>query len=111
MESDNPAVTRRLTKYVFLDVVGFSKRTAEDQARIVRRLNSIVTESLAAHEIGEEGRIVIPTSDGMCVALIGRHQSYDVHLQVALGILKSLHAHNLETPETARRFLVRIGIN
>jgi hypothetical protein len=92
-------------------VVGFSKRTAEDQARIVRRLNSIVTESLAAHEIGEEDRIVVPTGDGMCVALIGRHPSYDVHLQLALGILKTLHAHNLETPEKARRFLVRIGIN
>jgi len=48
MESDNPEVTRRFTKYVFLDVVGFSKRTAEDQARIVRRLNSIVTASAVA---------------------------------------------------------------
>lgn len=111
METDEPQVTRRFTKYVFLDVVGFSKRTAEDQARIVRRLNTIVTESLASHEIDEEDRIVIPTGDGMCIALIGRHPAYDVHLQLALSILKSLHTHNRETPERARRFLVRVGIN
>jgi hypothetical protein len=30
METDEPEVTRRFTKYVFLDVVSFSKRTAED---------------------------------------------------------------------------------
>jgi class 3 adenylate cyclase len=111
METDEPEVTRGFTKYVFLDVVGFSKRTAEDQARIVRHLNTIVTESLASYEIGEEARIVIPTGDGMCIALIGRHPAYDVHLQLALSILKSLHTHNRETPEQARRFLVRVGIN
>jgi hypothetical protein len=47
----------------------------------------------------------------MCVALIGRHPSYDVHLRLALGILKSLHDYNWETPVRARRFSVRIGIN
>lgn len=111
METDAVEVTRRFTKYVFLDVVGFSRRTAEDQARIVRRLNAVVTESLAAHEIPEEDRIVIPTGDGMCIALIGRHPAYDVHLQLALSILTSLHTLNRETPERARRFRVRIGIN
>jgi class 3 adenylate cyclase len=111
METGEPEVTRRFTKYVFLDVVGFSKRTAEDQARIVRRLNSIVTESLDEHEVSEEDRIVIPTGDGMCIALIGRHPAYDVHLRLALSIFKSLHSYNRETPERARRFLVRVGIN
>jgi hypothetical protein len=46
----------------------------------------------------------------MCIALIGLHP-YDVHVQLALGILKSLYNYNKETDEKARRFKIRIGIN
>src|SRR2546423_5698236 len=110
MGTDSPEVIRRPAKYIFLDVVQFSMRTAEDQSRIVHRLNSIVRESLGSHGIKEEDRILIPTGDGMCIALIGLHQ-YDVHVRFALSILKSLHNYNEATAERARRFQIRIGIN
>jgi class 3 adenylate cyclase len=110
MGTDSPEVIRRPAKYIFLDVVQFSMRTAEDQSRIVHRLNSIVRESLGSHGIKEEDRILIPTGDGMCIALIGLHQ-YDVHVRFALSILKSLHNYNAATAKRARQFQIRIGIN
>jgi hypothetical protein len=46
MESSQVEVTRRYSKYIFLDVVKFSQRSAEAQSEIVARLNEIVRNSL-----------------------------------------------------------------
>ena len=58
-------------KYVFLDVVGFThNRSVETQSDIVRSLNAIVKTSIQASGIPEENQILIPTGDGICVALL-----------------------------------------
>jgi hypothetical protein len=44
-------------KHVFLDVVGYSKRTIEAQAFIVDALNKIVLAALKEHEIAETERV------------------------------------------------------
>src|SRR2546423_1288613 len=108
MESSTLEVIRRYVKYVFLDVVRFSERSAEAQSEIVIKLNEIVRQALDSHNVKRDGDLVlIPTGDGMCIALLSHDLPYDVHIQFALTVL-SLVAQNKEsTQEDSRRFEVR----
>lgn len=77
------------TKYVFLDVVDFSReRSVEAQTYIVGALNKIVLLSLAQHNINESQRLLLPTGDGICIALLNIVEPFDIHIQLALTILK-----------------------
>jgi class 3 adenylate cyclase len=107
-ESD---VVRQYTKYIFLDVVGFSTRSAEAQSEIVKQLNTIVHAALREGGVDGQDRILIPTGDGMCIALVNIQLSYDVHIQTALQILKLLSERNQSTPDASRQFDVRIAVN
>ena len=110
-EHDKSEVLRRYAKYIFLDVVKFSKRSAETQSDIVDKLNRIVRYALEDRNIEKEDYLLIPTGDGMCVALISPSQSYDLHMQIALDILRLLDSYNKRTTIKTRQFQVRIGIN
>lgn len=100
-------------KYIFLDVVGFTNnRSVEAQADVVGYLNSLVSERLSPRSIPKDKRILLPTGDGICIALLNIEDPYDIHIQIALDILKSLHKHNSNTElDESRKFEVRIGIN
>ncbi len=112
MESHTDGVTRCYTKYIFLDVVQFSKRSAEAQTEIVSRLNELVRTSLDAVNINyDDDTILIPTGDGVCIGLISPSLPYDIHIQVALTTLELLSNHNEATQDESRRFEVRVGIN
>lgn len=103
---------RRYTKYVYLDVVQFSKRSAEAQSEIVGRLNGIIRQALSKlNDDSENIHILIPTGDGMCIAFINPNLPYDVHLSFALDVLKFLHEYNGATYDDSRKFQVRVGIN
>lgn len=110
-ESHKAEVLRRYAKYIFLDVVKFSKRSAEAQSDIVNQFNLIVKHTLEDQKIKNVDRILIPTGDGMCIALISPYLTYDLHMQIALGILKALDTYNNATTIQTRQFQVRIGIN
>jgi class 3 adenylate cyclase len=105
------SVVRRYAKYIFLDVVSFSKRSAEAQSDIVNQLNAIVREALSTCDVRYEDCIFLPTGDGMCMALIGTDLPYDIHIQMALQILVLLKSYNNTSENESRRFQVRIGIN
>jgi len=106
-------------KYVFLDVVGFThNRSVETQSDIVRSLNAIVKTSLQANSIPDENLILIPTGDGICIALLNLdclsdvERPYDAHLRVALDILLRLEEYNTSQAQNEEhRFQIRIGIN
>jgi class 3 adenylate cyclase len=99
-------------KYVFLDVVGFTKgRPVEAQAAIITALNSMVLLCIAELNIAQSNRILIPTGDGICIALIKIDEPFDLDIQLACLILKRLYTHNSNTGEITERFQVRIGIN
>lgn len=104
-------VARRYAKYVFLDVVGFSRRSAEAQSAIVKALNGIILGALTDHEVDDDDRILIPTGDGTCIALVSPELPYDAHIQISLNILAKLHAYNKDTSGPNRQFQIRIGIN
>lgn len=99
-------------KYVFLDIVKFSDgRSVEAQTDIVHSLNDIVKRSLASNNVHESRRILLPTGDGICVALLNIEEPYDVHMLIALDILRNLEEHNRNIEDEMRRFRVRIGLN
>jgi len=98
-------------KYVYLDVVNFThNRSVEAQVDIVSVLNAVVESSLVGHELGDK-LILLPTGDGICVALLNVETPYDIHVQVALDIVKRVQAHNDAAENEMRKFQVRIGIN
>jgi class 3 adenylate cyclase len=100
------------SKYVFFDVVGYTRnRSVEAQTYIIATLNSIVREVLAAAELAPENIVLIPTGDGMCIALLTVDSPFDVELQVAVGILRRLTEHNLVCEDVSRRFDIRVGLN
>ena len=110
-ESHKAEVLRRYAKYIFLDVVKFSSRSAETQSDILDKLNRIVRYALEDRSIEKEDYLLIPTGDGMCIALISPSMTYDLHMQIALDILRLLDSYNKRTTIKTRQFQVRIGIN
>lgn len=105
---------RRLAKYVFIDVVKFSRKSAEAQSDIVNSFNYIVHQVLDNHNVkkdNDDDCILIPTGDGICISLLGQDLPYDTHIQIALSILKAIYDYNKATENETRQFQVRIGIN
>ena len=110
-----------LIKYIFLDIIGFTNnRSVEAQADLIGYLNSVVTETLEKHNLTTDEdilpkshgqTILIPTGDGICIALIDVGDEYDIHLRVALDILALIDNHNSKTLDDMRKFEVRIGLN
>jgi gag-polyprotein putative aspartyl protease len=98
-------------EHIFLDVVGYSKRTIESQTSIIKTLNKIVRDSIHAHAPGADRTIYIPTGDGICVTLLNVGDPFDIQMQVALGILERIREHNSHATEEQLAFEVRIGIN
>ncbi len=107
-----PDAQRVSAKYVFLDVVNYSTgRSVEAQTDIISTLNDLVRVSLMGFILIEEQRVYLPTGDGICIGLLGVESPYDVHIQLALEILRRLHAYNQDTADEMRRFQIRIGVN
>lgn len=99
-------------KYLFLDIVRFTQgRTVEAQADIIGSLNEIVLTALKRFNISEERRILLPTGDGMCIAILNVEIPYDVHVLLAVSILEELNQRNVLNRDEMRRFELRIGIN
>lgn len=109
-----PAPPVVLAKYVFLDVVGFSRRTVDDQSYVVGALNGMVRDALAAatraREVAKRQVILLPTGDGICIALVNL-SSPDLHVRLALDILGRIQAHNAGVDKRERAFEVRVGLN
>lgn len=104
-------VTKQI-KYIFIDIVGFTKeRSIEAQVEVIRKLNSIVEYVIKFYRIDSDKVIFLPTGDGMAIALYEAEAEYDIHLQLALKILELIHNYNSGTEDVMRHFDVRIGLN
>ncbi len=111
METSKIEIIRIYAKYIFLDVVRFSDRSAEAQSDIVKKLNDIIRQALEKHGVISDDCILIPTGDGLCIAMISPNIKYDIHIQISLSILALLDLYNKAMPNKTRQFQVRIGIN
>lgn len=96
-------------KYIFLDIVGFTTRSVEAQADLVKVLNGVVSSSVAQLDIPREDLIFIPTGDGICVTLLSG--KFDAHITSALNIMRAVQEHNSRATDDSRKFQVRVGIN
>lgn len=97
--------------YVFLDVVAFTKdRSVEAQSDVVATLNTIIKSSLATVKAPQKKTILLPTGDGVAIALINE-AGMDTHILLALHVLRMIAEHNATAPEPSRRFEVRVGID
>ena len=101
-----------LVKYIFLDVVNYSnERTVEAQTEIINTLNTIVKETLEPFNLNNENLIYLPTGDGICICIINIIDPYDIHLNIAITLLKKLSEYNKQQVDSKRQFNIRIGIN
>jgi hypothetical protein len=110
IDSDN--IEKCYTRYVFLDVVNYTyKRTTEAQSYIIKILNKIVSSILNSMQIESEDYVLLPTGDGLCIAIINPKLPLDIHMQISLKILEELSFHNDIIKDKKRKFGVRIGLN
>ena len=100
---------RRYVKYVFIDIVGYSKLTNQAQAKVVSEMNEIVRQAVKKWGV-EENTVYLPLGDGICICIERPAEENDIHLLVALEILSCLSAQNEQANDTDR-FEMRIGIN
>jgi class 3 adenylate cyclase len=109
-ECSQVAETARV-QCIFLDVVGFTKdRSVEAQSDVVATINEVVRRAIGALAILPESTILLPTGDGIAIALVDI-TGVDVHLQLALEILRLVAEHNSLATDPMRRFEIRVGIN
>jgi hypothetical protein len=96
--------TEAYLRYVFLDVVDYTKCATEEQADIIWILQLSVW--VAVREFGDQPEQIafLPTGDGMCIVL--KKDEEDSHLKLALRILEVLPMYAKEL-----KFTIRIGLN
>src|SRR5213082_1633405 len=95
-------------KYVFLDIVGFTNhRSVEAQSDLIDGLNCAVENALKDSRVDESQRILLPTGDGMAIALLDA-KPFDVHLKLAIQILRHVSSLSESTNDKMRKFAVRI---
>ena len=99
------------TKYVFLDIVAYTKRTIEAQCYIIGTLNRIVKGAVNRYHISSDSLIYIPTGDGMCIAFVGTNIPFDIHVTIAKEILRRVNVNNSRVKDNWKQFKVRVGIN
>ncbi|MBM2838431.1 MAG: hypothetical protein HW415_1056 [Deltaproteobacteria bacterium] len=102
-------LTERL-KYIFLDIVKYTKRSVEAQSDVIKELNKAVKDSVKKNGLQLENIIFIPTGDGICLAIRG-NLPFDIHMLIAVDILAKIQEYNAAQKDTVRQFGVRIGIN
>jgi class 3 adenylate cyclase len=110
--SDKKTVVSVPVKYVYLDIVGFTRnRSVEAQSDVIDALNAVVRKTVDACGVPSDQIFLLPTGDGICIALLNVESLYDVHIRIALAILAAIDAHNTTLDDAMRIFQVRIGIN
>lgn len=99
-----------LVKYIFLDVVAYTKRTVEVQCYITNTLNRLVKGAVTRYQKSCDCVIYLPTGDGICIALPNAPQ-YDIHVTIAKEILRRISVNNSRVKDDNKKFEVRVGIN
>lgn len=108
-----PEATSVRAKYIFIDVDDFTfDRSAEAQSDIIRALNSIVKTIIKELGITTEKVLFLPRGDGLGVALLDIESPDDIHLSIALRIVREVSRYSRSRSEDEmRQFKVRVGID
>jgi len=100
------SIETRHVKYIFADVVRFTKgRTVDAQVEIIAGINEAFQTALEGTEA-----IFLPTGDGICAGIIAGDAAADAHLEGALNVLKFMREWPRELRHD-RHCELRVGIN
>lgn len=99
-----------LVKSIYLDIVGYSKRLIEVQVRLITVRDRITRSALDALEVSNDDCVLTHLGDGLFIALSTASARFDIHLRLALEILRTVANHNEEVDES-ERFELRFGID
>jgi hypothetical protein len=99
-EPDNKTI---MCSVLFLDIVGYSKKSVMGQISLKERFNTYLSSAIADVPITD--RIILDTGDGAAINFIG---DVEDALKAALGLRESLCN---EDPNLNHPLLVRMGIN
>ncbi len=103
MATKAPSVTRIL----FIDVVGFSRKPMAIQKQVIQRLTEMVQQTGAFRRLDDSQRVSLPTGDGMAIAFFG---AAEVPVTCAIELQKAIRRHNA-SQSAELEILVRMGIN
>src|SRR5689334_19766605 len=88
---------------LFMDIVGYSKLSVNQQGKLLGRLNQVVRETELFRTADEAGKLVrLPTGDGMVLAFF---TSPDAPVRCAQEISRALRNH----PELSLRMGIHSG--
>ena len=85
----------RVCSVLFIDIVGYSRKTVAEQLVMKRACNDLVAEALGATE--ESDRVILDTGDGAAVTFLGAPET---------ALFVGLRARDLAT-----ELVVRMGVN
>lgn len=96
---------------VFVDIVGYSKKSVSDQITMKDRFTSLLSDSLK--DIAADQRIILDTGDGAALSFIGDPEDALFVSMNMRDFLKSLlpNPADLSTPPPPNELSLRIGIN
>ena len=96
---------------VFVDIVGYSKKSVSDQITMKDRFTSLLSDSLK--DIAADQRIILDTGDGAALSFIGDPEDALFVSMNMRDFLKSLlpDPADLSTPPPPNELSLRIGIN
>ena len=96
-----------LSRIIFIDIVGFSKKPSHNQKLLIQELTRLVQQTTAINRLDKQQRVDLPTGDGIALALWGPPQ---LPLQAALELAALVRQYNAGCPPSLR-IEIRTGIN
>ena len=96
-----------LSRIIFIDIVGFSKKPSHNQKLLIQELTRLVQQTTAINRLDKQQRVDLPTGDGIAMALWGPPQ---LPLQAALELAGLVRQYNASCPPSLR-IEIRTGIN
>ncbi|PKL46831.1 MAG: hypothetical protein CVV42_15120 [Candidatus Riflebacteria bacterium HGW-Riflebacteria-2] len=96
-----------LSRIIFIDIVGFSKKPSHNQKLLIQELTRLVQKTSAINQLEKQQRVDLPTGDGIAMALWGPAQ---LPLQAALELAALVRQYNATCPPSLK-IEIRTGIN
>src|SRR4029453_16563873 len=89
-EAQKTKVRLEIAHVLFIDIVGYSKLTTEEESEALPELNRIVRSTEAAREADAARQLIfLPTGDGIALVFTG---SIEEPVECALQLSQMLHA-------------------
>lgn len=96
-----------LSRILFIDIVGFSKKPSHDQKILIQKLTRLVQKTSVLNSLEKERRVELPTGDGIALALWG---PAELPLLAAMELAELIKKYNSQCSPSLT-IEVRTGIN